>query len=369
MTQTIIVSPFDTMFKDVLKQATLLGASDLHVEPRASKVIIRARVGGILRIIKTVEEKYVARFLMQVKKECTFDMSKVGVPDDRRFACRDIDFDCRANSTPTLYGDKTVIRFLERNKKFSLENYQMPETAKADLRRMLDKWQGLILVTGPTGSGKTTLLYSALSEIDRVENNVHTVEEPIEYTLEGATQTEVSKSGLRFGDALRSLMRQDPDVILVGEIRDEETAHAAIHAASTGHLVFSTIHANSAMESIERLVGLGIKREIAEANLLFASAQRLVPKNCPHCLVADDESKPLVKAVFGKDIVPKKSTGCRDCNFTGRTGVVLLFEHLTSEKSKIDNIKRLCLQTVLSESAIDYLKKGVINAQNACAFD
>jgi type II secretory ATPase GspE/PulE/Tfp pilus assembly ATPase PilB-like protein len=164
-------------------------------------------------------------------------------------------------------------------------------------------------------------------------------------------------------------MRQDPDCILVGEIRDEETAEAAIHAASTGHLVLSTVHANSAMESIERVSGLGVKRDLIEANLLFASAQRLVPRNCPHCLRDDVEAVPLVTAVFGEPIVPKTADGCEACRHTGVSGRVLFFEHIVRETNSETNQKQLVQHGSLRSCALEALRKGEVNAQNACAFD
>lgn len=362
------MSPFELNFNDLLRMAAERGASDLHIEPFADTIRIRARIDGILVKIQEVRErKYFERFLLQSKRACRFEMARHMVPQDSRFQADGIAFDLRASLVPTLFGEKIVLRFLERNKQFSLASYPMPEFAKAELRRVLDKWQGLILVTGPTGSGKTTLLYSALSEIDRTENNIHTLEEPVEYTLEGVVQTQLTRGGVRFSEALASLMRQDPDCILVGEIRDEETAEAAIHAASTGHLVLSTVHANSALESIERLEGLGVKRDLIEANLLFASAQRLVPRNCPHCREVDLDSRPLVSAVFGIDVTPQKGRGCAACNGTGVKGRELFFECLV--RASAGAVQSLKPMGSLREAAIETLKKGVVNAQNACAFD
>lgn len=362
-------SPFETNFHDVLRRAAVLGASDLHIEPFEDRVVIRVRVDGVLGAIQEiVDAQYIERFLQQAKRACRFDMSRIGTPQDARFQASDVPFDLRASLMPTLFGEKIVLRLLERDKNFSLEKTGVPEGAKKSLREALSKWQGLVLVTGPTGSGKTTLLYSALAEIDRAENNVHTLEDPVEYTLAGVVQTQISKGGIRFSEALAALMRQDPDCILVGEIRDEETAEAAIHAASTGHLVLSTVHANSAIESIERVSGLGVKRDLIEANLLFASAQRLVPKNCYECAREDFDAVPLVKAVFGEKLVPMRSDGCASCNHTGVKGRVLFFEHIARETVSETNQKQLVSCGSLKACALEALKKGEINAQNASAF-
>lgn len=369
-------SAFELNFNAVLKLATQKNASDLHIEPFEKEIRIRARIDGVLTILqKITEKKYFERFLMQAKRLCGFDMSKNLEPQDSRFQSSEVQFDLRASLIPTLFGEKIVLRFLERNKQFSLENYPMPDIAKSHLKQVLEKWQGLILVTGPTGSGKTTLLYSALSAIDRVENNIHTLEDPIEYVLEGVAQTQVSKSSIPFSKALTQLMRQDPDCILVGEIRDEETAETVIHAVTTGHLVFSTVHANSAFESIQRLESFGIRRDLIESNLLFSSAQRLVPKNCSACLTDDLESKQLVKSAFDdEDLISQKSAGCAKCFDTGVDGRVLLFEHLFKQRSSDSTNQKNQSHTLtqfgsLRDCAYEYLKKGVINAQNACAFD
>lgn len=362
-------SAFELNFHDLVRIAATKGASDIHIEPFESLIRIRARVDGVLQTLQEVRDtRYFERFLLQAKRACRFEMAKHMVPQDSRFQADGIPFDLRASLVPTLFGEKIVLRILERNKKFSLSDYPMPEDAKRVLRQALDKWQGLILVTGPTGSGKTTLLYSALSEIDRTENNVHTLEEPVEYSLEGVVQTPISRRGVRFAEALSSLMRQDPDCILVGEIRDEETAEAAIHAASTGHLVFSTVHANSATESIERLVGFGLSRDLIEANLLYASAQRLVPRNCPHCVANDDDSRELALAVFGEEILTRKGQGCSHCNHTGIKGRVLFFECIAKESAESGE-KVLRRHGALKDCALEALKKGDVNAQNACAFD
>jgi type II secretory ATPase GspE/PulE/Tfp pilus assembly ATPase PilB-like protein len=363
-------SPFELNFNDLVRQAVRRGASDLHIEPFEDRLVIRVRVDGILLSLQELsDERYIERFLLQAKRACRFDMAKFGVPQDARFQASDVEFDVRASLLPTLHGEKIVLRLLERNKRFSLEEYAAPDEAKRCLRQMLEKWQGMVLVTGPTGSGKTTLLYSALAEINRETNNVHTLEDPVEYTLDGVVQTQIQRGGLRFADALAALMRQDPDCILVGEIRDQETAEAALHAASTGHLVMSTVHANSAKESIERLVGLGVSRELVETNLLFASAQRLVPRNCPHCRVADSENIALVHSAFGVDVVPQKSIGCDECDGSGVKGRVLLFEYLSKENSHSFESKTLVQHGSLRAHALDALKKGEIHAQSACAFD
>jgi len=363
-------SAFEANFSDLLRLAAEQNASDLHIDPMDGALRIRIRVDGVLRVLQWVRGvTYATRFFQQAKRTCGFDMGKVSVPQDRRLRAEVVPYDLRASLIPTLYGEKIVLRLLQRGKAFSLERYDMPTAAKIDLRRALERWQGLVLITGPTGSGKTTLLYSALSEIDTEENNVHTLEDPVEYELPGTIQSSVAPSEMTFAQALRALMRQDPDVIMVGEIRDEETAKAAVHAASTGHLVLSTIHANSALESINRLEDFGMTHDQVMASLLFASAQRLVPANCPACATQDLEHQRLASDAFQNFVAPMVSPGCEACNFTGVYGRVLLFEYLTSKAVPAMGRRMLQPHGTLKDHAFDYLKKGVINVQHACAFE
>jgi type II secretory ATPase GspE/PulE/Tfp pilus assembly ATPase PilB-like protein len=355
-------SPFESNFHDLIRIAGEVGASDLHLEPFEEHVAVRMRVDGVLRMVQTITQKKLGdRLLQQAKQLCGFDMGKYGLPQDSRLKAPSSPFDLRANLIPTLYGEKMVLRLLERDKKFSLESYPLNPQTKEDLRSCLARWQGLILVTGPTGSGKTTLLYSALSEIDPVTNNIHTLEDPVEYRVEGISQTPIGK--ISFAESLSSLMRQDPDVILVGEIRDEKTAQVALHAASTGHLVLSTIHANSAVESIQRLQGLGVSEELVRSNLLFASAQRLVPQNCPCCLRPDPMGQRLLQRRFESQVMPMVSEGCSACEGTGTKGRALLFEYLIKDKDH-----SLQKMSSLRDAALNALEKGEINASDAlCA--
>jgi type II secretory ATPase GspE/PulE/Tfp pilus assembly ATPase PilB-like protein len=357
-------NPFEEYFVHLLSCAAQQGASDIHIEPFQGSLLIKFRVDSILRIQATqTEPNWIQRLCEIVKRMCGFNMGIAGSPQDTRFTVPGIPFDYRASLCPTMHGEKIVLRLLEQSKEFSLQAYPLCEDAKRDLFAALNKWQGIIIVSGPTGSGKSTLLYSSLGAIDRVENNVHTIEDPIEYSLPNLNQTQASRGKLSFADVIRSLMRQDPDVILIGEIRDEETAEAAIHAASTGHLVLSTVHANSAKDIVDRIVGLGVKKDLFLCNLLFASAQRLVPRICPHCAIEDPDSKELVQAVYGVDIIPKKGRGCGQCT-NGIKGRVLLFEWMTraraSEPKMHENI---------GAQALKYLKQGVIDAQSACGLD
>lgn len=352
-------NPFEVNFQDLLSKAVGLGASDLHIEPFPCTLRIRARVDGILRVIQEIPHpRFAERLLQQIKRTCQFDMGKLEVPQDSRFSPGHLPYDMRASLIPTLHGEKIVLRLLERGRRFSLADYPLAEEAKGHLRAALSAWQGLILVSGPTGSGKTTLLYSALSETDPVENNIHTLEEPVEYTLPGVVQTPIG--ALSFSAALAALMRQDPDVILIGEIRDEMTAKAALQAASTGHLVLSTVHANSALESVDRLKDLGLSSDRVYDVLLFASAQRLVPRNCPHCCSFDAQAQASLAGAAPLDWTPMRGQGCDACNHTGIQGRELIFEYVVRNKAQ----RRLETYGSLQESLHQAWRKGVISASH-----
>lgn len=362
-------SAFEVNFLDLLRQAAALNASDLHIDPLEAGMRVRVRIDGTLRVLQWVHDPGLARrFFHEAKRLCGFDMGKLGVPQDQRFRAEVVPYDLRASLLPALYGEKIVLRLLQRGKEFSLDRYLMPEAGKAALRRALSKWQGLILITGPTGSGKTTLLYSALGDLDADALSLHTLEDPVEYDLPGVIQSGLVAGTMGCGAALRALMRQDPDVIMVGEIRDRETARLALHAAGTGHLVLSTIHANSAMDSVARLVDLGLNEDQIYSSLLFASAQRLVPRNCPVCREPDHEGTRLVRELWRLELDTYSALGCSSCDGSGIAGRVLLFEYLTTTPGARGGRVPIVADT-LREQAIQSLARGEIRAQDACAFD
>lgn len=359
------MSPFYEYFNFVLREAAAVGASDVHIEPFNDALVVKLRVDSVLRVLKQeTNPVFVTRLKEVLKRACNFNMGVAGVPQDCRFAPDGFDFDCRASLCPTMHGEKIVLRLLKRSQKFDLDTYPLAEVPKHHLKAALGMWQGIIMTSGPTGSGKSTLLYSALGTIDRIENNVHTIEDPIEYALPNLNQTQVARGSVSFADVIRSLMRQDPDVILVGEVRDHETAEAAVHAASTGHLVLTTVHANSARGILERMEGLGVSRALLEANLLFASAQRLVPRLCDRCAEPDPDARDRVRAAFGVEVVPKRARGCSECR-GGVKGRVLLFEWMTREKGADDRNVLKQHDTIKAQAATN-LEKGLIDANSAC---
>ena len=363
------VSAFTNAFGAVLEEAAARGASDIHFEPLPGVLRIRIRVHGVLEVLREVRDTARAVRLMEVvKASCGFDVGKRGVPQDARFATDAPPLDYRAALVPLLEGESIVLRLLERERAFDLEAYPLRADAKTDLRRALRKRDGLIVVSGPTGSGKSTLLYNALGSLDRDRLKVATIEDPVEYRLEGVAQSPVDRArGASFAGLLRAFMRADPDVILVGEVRDEETAEAAMHAASTGHLVLTTVHANTAREVQDRLSGLGVDPELYRANLRFASAQRLVPRLCEGCRVDDPEGRAELEDLVGYDGRAYRSTGCELCAHTGVAGRALLFEWIDRQVGDT-GAPKLVAKGGLQAEALQAVNEGVIDAVAARGF-
>lgn len=360
-------TPHQEAMIDIGRIAFLKGASDIHVEPSKYETDIRLRIDGSLKSFQKISRENVELFTEQVKQLLSFDMSVLGMPQDSRWSHPEENIDFRCNLLPTIHGEKICLRLLEREKDFSLERYPLPMAPKQDLSRLMTKKSGLIIVSGPTGSGKSTLLYSILGSLDRKKLNVNTIEDPIEYELSNLNQSQIkNKKGYGFSEALRALMRQDPDVIMLGEIRDKETALAALHAASTGHLVLTTVHANSSSEVITRLEGLGIARELIESSLIFASAQRLTRKLCNFCKKKAPEDSELLSSFFEKKIsftTYKEGDGCEMCDGLGVKGRKLVFEYLKKdEKGETKTLQKI---GSLKDEALKLLWKGEISAKEA----
>jgi general secretion pathway protein E len=368
MPMKIARGPHQLAMTDYCRIAWTSGASDLHMEPRPSGILIRIRVDGSLRALVEVPGESASQFAEQVKDMLGFNMTLSGIPQDSSWSHPGEAVDFRCSLIPVRYGEKIVMRLLERGKDFHLDQYPLYETPKHDLMNAIQKNQGLVIVSGPTGSGKSTLLYSALGTLDRQSLNIHTIEDPIEYELSGLSQTQISlKKDLTFAKSLRALMRQDPDVIMIGEIRDRETAEAAIHAAATGHLVLTTVHANDSEGIVTRLRGFGILQEHIDSALLFASAQRLPKKLCESCSSDAPEHAALLAAIYPNenvDFLPKKSNGCGECRGTGIKGRILLFEHIRRDELVTD---RNAFVTVgnLRQSAFERIRKGECSVPEA----
>lgn len=321
----------------IIDDAIKLNASDIHIEPRRNSVIIRYRIDGVMREIMKTERNVHLGIVTRIKAISKMDISNRRVPQDGKLQVsrKNLLYDLRISTLPTAYGEKVTIRLLNvLGTPDSVDELNFSKQALIDLKDAISKPQGIVLVTGPTGSGKTTTLYTCLKTLMTPEVNIVTLENPIEYDVEGINQVEINPAaGLTFAGGLRSILRQDPDIILLGEIRDEETAGIAFNAAETGHLVLSTLHTNSAFVTISRLIDLGVDPFNIGSSLNAIIAQRLVRRICMKCRQPDDVGDDLrqrLPAAFRDRNIAKfwKGTGCNACNFTGYSGRVGISEVL-----------------------------------------
>jgi len=310
----------------IIRDGIAQGASDLHIEPGRKIGVVRYRVDGVLRKHMDLPMPALNRVISRIKILSKLDITDRLRPQDgkARVRVRNQAYDLRVSTLPAGGAEKCVIRVLDSNTSITLEDLNVPGPELTRFRQLLNNRDGIVMVTGPTGSGKTSTLYGALRELADGKVNIMTVEDPIEYELPSITQTQVeTKQGLTFASALRSILRQDPDVILVGEIRDRETAHTAVEAAMTGHLVLATVHANDAVSAVPRLADLGLQFSAIAATLRGALAQRLVRKVCPACaepvrgVLTPDEQR-LTERHGMEPVV--RAVGCSECGFTGYKG-------------------------------------------------
>jgi type IV pilus assembly protein PilB len=323
----------------MLMSAIQKGASDIHIEPYEKEFRVRFRIDGILYNVMAPPMKFRDAITSRIKIMAKLDIAEKRLPQDGRIkirfavdgATKEIDF--RVSCLPTLFGEKIVMRLLDKDKlMLDMTKLGFESESLVKLEAAIAKPWGMVLVTGPTGSGKTNTLYSSISKVNTIETNIMTAEDPVEFNLVGVNQVQVRENiGLNFAAALRSFLRQDPNIILVGEIRDFETAEIAVKAALTGHLVLSTLHTNDAPSTISRLMNMGIEPFLVASSVNLICAQRLVRRVCANC--KEDHPTPpqaLVEAGFTQDeaqkVIPKRGTGCEICNQTGYKGRVGLYE-------------------------------------------
>ena len=331
-------APIIKLINLVFMQALREGASDIHIEPFENRSLVRFRVDGILKDVFEPPRALHAALASRIKVMADLDIAEKRLPHDGRIAIRlgGQAIDVRVSTLPTGHGERVVLRLLAKNAEFlQLDRLGMSAEVRRQVDHLIKEPHGILLVTGPTGSGKTTTLYAALSRLDHTELNIMTVEDPIEYDLDGVGQTQVnSRVDMSFARALRSILRQDPDVILVGEIRDLETAQIAVQASLTGHLVIATLHTNDAASAVTRLADMGIEPFLLGSSLIGVLAQRLVRKLCPHCKTAYTPS-PQEWAVLDSSQPPAKAylaKGCEQCNHTGYRGRTGLYELMTIDE-------------------------------------
>ncbi len=325
-------APVIRMINALLLQALRERASDLHFEPYEARSVVRFRIDGVLRDVIEPPRALHAALVSRLKIMASLDIAEKRLPQDGRISLKlgDKQVDVRVSTLPTGPGERVVLRLLDKESaRLDLEALGMSEAARATLDRLIREPHGIVLVTGPTGSGKTTTLYAALSRLPRDAVNMMTVEDPIEYALDGVAQTQVNpRIELDFARTLRAILRQDPDVIMIGEIRDLETAQVAVQASLTGHLVLATVHTNDAASAVTRLADMGVEPYLVASSLLGVLAQRLVRTLCPACRVAaaptPGEQKLLAELGLPAATPVSTAPGCEECNhtgFRGRTGV------------------------------------------------
>ncbi len=341
-------TPVAKLVEMVLKQALDDGASDIHIEPEEGDLSIRYRIDGVLFKASSPPKGVESALISRIKVLANMDISETRAPQDGGFSARlgGKEIELRVSTCPTIYGENVVLRILDKSKlNVDLKDSGLMGSSLEKFSTLLAKPYGVILVTGPTGSGKTTTLYGSLSAINDDRKNIKTIEDPVEYRLPGIRQTQVnSKAGVTFATGLRSLMRQDPDIIMVGEIRDGETSEIAIQAALTGHLVLSTLHTNDTAGAISRLSDLGVEPFLLASSIVGVLAQRLLRKICKNCKVPYEPDRSEIAQLYprgtDKKITLFKGEGCKACKRSGYAGRMGAFEVLVVT----DEIRELILK-------------------------
>jgi len=353
-------APVIKLVNHIISQAIETRASDIHLEPFEEDLSLRYRIDGILHPMEPPPKRLSSAITTRIKIMSKLDISERRLPQDGRIKLKILgkDIDMRVSTLPTLYGESVVMRILDRdNLVLDLSQMGFPEKELRLIEGLIKKPYGKFLVTGPTGSGKTTTLYAGLSKINTPDKKIITIEDPVEYQMRGINQIHVkSQIGLNFADGLRSIVRQDPDVIMIGEIRDPETADIAIQAALTGHLVFSTVHTNDAAGAVTRLLDMGIENFLISSALLGVLAQRLVRVICPDCK-EEATLTPTLEAEMGllhkEKVKVYSGKGCKACSNTGFRGRCGIYELLVVD----DSIRELILKKSTAQTICDQARK------------
>ncbi len=333
-------APTIRFVNSIIERAVIERASDIHLEPQDGEMVVRIRIDGALRRILTVPSNLQNTVISRLKIMGNMDISEHKIPQDGRAMAyiRQHEIDLRISSIPTVYGEKIVLRLLDKTQnKISSSSIGLSGDDLEKYHNLLKNSSGVILIVGPTGSGKSTTMCAMIQELNREETNIMTLEDPVEYDIPGVNQCQINeKTGMTFAAGLRAILRQDPDVISVGEIRDGETGSIAVRSAITGHLVLSTLHTNDAVSAIDRLVDIGIEPYMIASALRGVISQRLVRKICPHCKKAytpTSEELGLLGITEGTDVTFYRGEGCSECYHTGYLGRRAVFEILTVNES------------------------------------
>jgi len=361
-------APIIKLVNTILFQALKLRASDVHFQAYPDRLQVRFRIDGILYDMDSIPRRVQEAIVSRVKIMGRMDIAERRLPQDGRATIKigDGEVDVRISSIPTTGGERIVMRLLDKSsKRYSLAEIGLSAANEEILREYINYTHGIILVTGPTGSGKTTTLYASLNQLDTTTKNVLTIEDPVEYSLAGVSQVQVNnKKGLTFASGLRSFLRQDPDVMMVGEIRDQETGEVAIRAALTGHLVFSTVHTNDAASTITRMVDQGIEPYLVSSSLVLVVAQRLVRTICKDCrttMKINEEWQVALKKIgidpAGMDGVVHFGEGCDECFQSGYAGRTAIYEFMPIDETLRTLVMENATATELKRSAV---KRGLV---------
>lgn len=355
------MNPFTEQITKKIIDCCELGASDVKISSQEDGgILFRTRVHGEYREIWKIPPAKTKSFTLSIYDALELNPAKADDSQDNRITIGKWDF--RVAYAPNIYGMLICLRVIDTEKSFSLDNYSMPDDEKSIIKRNLSKKKGLILVTGPTGSGKSTLLFNALSYLNEPKRSILSIEQPVEYRLKGVDQIPIEEGKrLTFERALRVILRLDPDVILIGEIRDLETAKTAIHAANTGHLVLATLHTNTAMDAVNRLMDMGIEENILKSVLLYVSGQQLIPKQCEACRVPDLEGSAKLEPIIKEKLEAKITTGCDSCDKSGIIGKCLAFESVEWRNGSPTP------SPTMIQRATEFARKGDISASELIA--
>lgn len=361
------LSPIIRLLNMIVMEAIQQRASDIHFEPREEGLIVRYRIDGVLQKRHTPSREYQKQLLTRLKVMAKLDIAEQRLPQDGRIKLRfgEQEIDFRVSTIPIINGERIVLRILDKsNVIVGLHHIGMRPELLSSFRKLIKHTQGIILVTGPTGSGKTTTLYSTISEINSADFNIITIEDPVEYKLSGIAQISINpKISFTFAKGLRHILRQDPDIIMIGEIRDKETADIAIQASLTGHLVFSTLHTNNAASALTRLVDMGIEPYLLSSSVIGIIAQRLVRKICMHCRNEYSPSKEECLELgcsFKEGMVFYKGAGCANCFYLGYHGRIGIYELLlithSIQQQLTKNADATALQKLAEEQGMESLR-------------
>lgn len=355
-------APVIKLLNAILADAIRKQASDVHIEPFEDQLRVRFRMDGRLQTVLTLRAQLAPMLVSRVKVLAQLDISEKRLPQDGRIALKlgGRAVDLRVSTLPSTFGERAVLRLLDKRPELlDLKQPGMPADMLEQFRQLLSSPHGVILVTGPTGSGKTTTLYAALSHLNDAQRNIMTIEDPVEYNLPGINQTQVNtKAGMTFAKGLRAILRQDPDVVMIGEIRDRETADIAMQASLTGHLVLSTLHTNTAIGAVTRLRDMGVESFLLSAGLIGVMAQRLVRRLCDQCksaYVIDEPQAQRLEIPPGTTLY--RAQGCEACHYTGYRGRIALYELITID----EQMKQMIHDEVPEQKLITHVR------QKACS--